>query len=162
MDSVGAGGRLALDRRLADQPQRFHASVARTHERPGRAPALEFLFLASFRHSHGPGTPGLGMAQAATQRRSAGRRACGGGRSMIRRVIINADDFGLSSDENRTIIVAFQQGLISSATLMANMPAFEEACSLAREYGLQGRIGLHFNLTYGKPLSTALRSQPRL
>ncbi|HTN29639.1 MAG TPA: ChbG/HpnK family deacetylase [Pseudomonas sp.] len=81
---------------------------------------------------------------------------------MIRRVIINADDFGLSSDENRTIIVAFQQGLISSATLMANMPAFEEACSLAREYGLQGRIGLHFNLTYGKPLSTALRSQPRL
>ena len=81
---------------------------------------------------------------------------------MIQRVIINADDFGLNSDENRTIINAFQQGLISSATLMANMPAFQEACALAREHGLQGRIGLHFNLTYGRPLSTPIRSQPRL
>lgn len=80
---------------------------------------------------------------------------------MIQRVIINADDFGLSSDENRTIISAFQQGLISSATLMANMPAFEEACALARQHGLQGRIGLHFNLTYGRPLSAAIRRQPR-
>ncbi|KHL68032.1 MULTISPECIES: ChbG/HpnK family deacetylase [Pseudomonas] len=81
---------------------------------------------------------------------------------MIQRVIINADDFGLSHDENRTIIAAFQQGLISSATLMANMPAFVEACALTREHGLQGRVGLHFNLTYGRPLSTAIRAQPRL
>ena len=81
---------------------------------------------------------------------------------MIQRVIINADDFGLSQDENRTIIDAFQQGLISSATLMANMPAFVEACALAREQGLLGRIGLHFNLTYGRPLSAAIRTQPLL
>ena len=81
---------------------------------------------------------------------------------MIRHVIINADDFGLNKEENRTIIDAFRQGLISSATLMANMPAFEEACALAREGGLQGRIGLHFNLTYGRPLSTPICKQPRL
>lgn len=81
---------------------------------------------------------------------------------MIQRVIINADDFGLSQAENRTILRAFRQGLISSATLMANMPAFEEACALTREHGLQGRVGLHFNLTYGRPLSTAIRGQPRL
>lgn len=81
---------------------------------------------------------------------------------MIQRVIINADDFGLSAEENRTIIRAFQQGLISSATLMANMPAFEEACALARKHGLEGRIGLHFNLTYGRPLSSAIRRQSRL
>lgn len=81
---------------------------------------------------------------------------------MIQRVIINADDFGLSHEENRTILGAFQQGLISSATLMANMPAFEEACALTREHDLHGRIGLHFNLTYGRPLSAAIRNQPRL
>src|SRR5699024_9671925 len=135
----------------------LHPPVARTHERPGRTPALELLLLAAFRDSHGPGTPRLGMAQAAAQRGAPGRRPAAGSRPMIQRVIINADDFGLSHDENRTIIAAFQQGLISSATLMANMPAFVEACALTREHGLQGRVGLHFNLTYGRPLSTAIR-----
>src|SRR5690606_10006865 len=130
VDPVGFRGGLALDRRLAGQPQRLHPSAARAHERPGRAPALELLFLAPVRRPHGPGPSRLGMAQAAPQRRGAGRRSPAGSQPMIQRVIINADDFGLSSDENRTIISAFQQGLISSATLMANMPAFEEACAL--------------------------------
>ena len=51
---------------------------------------------------------------------------------MPRQVIVNADDFGLSACENAVILGAFQAGLISSATAMANMPAFETACLLAR------------------------------
>ncbi len=39
---------------------------------------------------------------------------------------------------------------------MANMPAFEAACAMARHATLQGRVGLHFNLTYGRPLSQAI------
>ncbi|BCQ62218.1 hypothetical protein PBOI14_39680 [Pseudomonas sp. Boi14] len=50
--------------------------------------------------------------------------------------------------------------MISSATLMANMPAFNDACELTQQHGLLGRIGLHFNLTYGAPLSPAIRHQP--
>ena len=72
---------------------------------------------------------------------------------MPRQVIVNADDFGLSPNENAVILGAFQAGVISSATAMANMPAFEAACAMARLPLLEGRIGLHFNLTYGRPLS---------
>ncbi|MGE8392464.1 ChbG/HpnK family deacetylase [Pseudomonas sp. BIGb0427] len=80
---------------------------------------------------------------------------------MPSQVIVNADDFGLSAHTNAVILHAFQAGLISSATAMANMPAFSAACSLAQLPALRGRIGLHFNLTYGRPLSQAIRQQPR-
>lgn len=79
---------------------------------------------------------------------------------MPRQVIVNADDFGLSACENAVILGAFQAGLISSATAMANMPAFEAACVLARHPLLEGRIGLHFNLTYGRPLSQSIVQRP--
>ncbi|MFJ2363242.1 carbohydrate deacetylase [Pseudomonas sp. NPDC087697] len=79
---------------------------------------------------------------------------------MPRQVIVNADDFGLSPNENTVILRAFQSGVISSATAMANMPAFEAACALAQQPLLKGRVGLHFNLTYGRPLSRAILEQP--
>ncbi|WP_335944403.1 ChbG/HpnK family deacetylase [Pseudomonas sp. G166] len=75
---------------------------------------------------------------------------------MPRQVIVNADDFGLSLSENALILRAFEAGLISSATAMANMPGFEQACELARHPLLNGHIGLHFNLSYGPPLSEAI------
>ena len=43
---------------------------------------------------------------------------------MPSRVIINADDFGINDREDAVILQAFRRGIISSATLMANMPAF--------------------------------------
>ncbi len=79
---------------------------------------------------------------------------------MPHQVIVNADDFGLSGNENAVILRAFQTGMISSATIMANMPAFTAACVLAQQPLLQGRIGLHFNLTYGRPLSEPILAQP--
>jgi len=79
---------------------------------------------------------------------------------MPQHVIVNADDFGLSENENAVILRAFQTGLISSATAMANMPAFAAACAMAQHPLLQGRIGLHFNLTFGRPLSEAILEQP--
>ncbi|WP_300241323.1 ChbG/HpnK family deacetylase [Pseudomonas sp.] len=79
--------------------------------------------------------------------------------TRAQRVIVNADDFGLDLDYNQLTLRAFQRGVISSATLMANMPAFEDACRLSHEHALLGRIGLHFNLTYGAPLSQGIRSQ---
>ncbi|VVP91409.1 Chitooligosaccharide deacetylase [Pseudomonas fluorescens] len=78
---------------------------------------------------------------------------------MPRQVIVNADNFGLSACENAVILGAFQAGILSSATVMANMPAFEAACALARHPLLEGRIGLHFNLTYGHPVSRRILSR---
>lgn len=80
---------------------------------------------------------------------------------MPRQVIVNADDFGLSACENAVILGAFQAGIISSATAMANMPAFETACALAQHPLLEGRIGLHFNLTHGRPLSRRILTRRR-
>lgn len=77
---------------------------------------------------------------------------------MPSQVIVNADDFGLNEHTNAVILRAFQCGLISSATAMASMPAFKAACALAQQPALRGRVGLHFNLTYGRPLSEPIRA----
>ena len=78
-----------------------------------------------------------------------------------RKIVINADDFGFSGPVNRAIVQAFERGLISSTTLMVNMPGFEEACELAHRHDLQGKIGLHLNLTAGRPLTSAIASSMR-
>ena len=70
----------------------------------------------------------------------------------MRRLIINADDFGLTSGVNKAIIEAHQRGVISSATLMAGGSAFDEAVTLARE-NPQLSVGCHVVLVDGTPLS---------
>ncbi len=75
-------------------------------------------------------------------------------------VVVNADDFGLSPATNQAILQSFDKGVISSTTAMANMPAFEEACALARERGIAAHVGLHFNLTTGPPLTDAMKRSP--
>ena len=77
-------------------------------------------------------------------------------------VIVNADDFGQSAVVNRAIMACFRQGLISSTTIMANMPGFDEAVELAIDSRLQHNVGVHLNLTDGEPLLSALRSNPSL
>jgi predicted glycoside hydrolase/deacetylase ChbG (UPF0249 family) len=81
--------------------------------------------------------------------------------TRARNVVVNADDFGMSRQVNEGILRAFEKGLISSATIMANMPAFEEACQLVHHHGLERRIGLHLNLTSGKPLTADIVECPR-
>lgn len=72
----------------------------------------------------------------------------------MKTVVVNADDFGLVSGVNRAIIDAFQAGSVTSATLMVNMPAASEAATLAAANPGLG-VGLHFNLTLGRPVSDA-------
>lgn len=67
------------------------------------------------------------------------------------RLIINADDFGLSKGVNLGILHAYQQGVVNSASIMTTSPYFEDAVNLIDRYNL-GNIGLHFNLTEGSSL----------
>lgn len=69
------------------------------------------------------------------------------------RLIINADDFGYSDNINAAIVTCFQKGIINSTTIMANMEGFDEAVKLAVQHGFADKIGLHINLTEGKPLT---------
>ena len=73
---------------------------------------------------------------------------------MVRRLIVNADDFGRTTSVSEGVIDAFQNKQVSSTTLLVNTPGTEEAVGLAeRNPGLG--VGLHFNLTEGQPLTSA-------
>ncbi|PYP91154.1 MAG: hypothetical protein DMG65_08745 [Candidatus Angelobacter sp. Gp1-AA117] len=73
------------------------------------------------------------------------------------RLIVNADDFGLTSGVNRAIVEASRSGIVTSATLMANSRAFDEAAQLAKSQP-QLQVGCHVVLIDGEPLSRQLPS----
>jgi hopanoid biosynthesis associated protein HpnK len=68
-----------------------------------------------------------------------------------RRLIVNADDFGRSSAINRSVIEAHQNGVLTTASIMAGGEAFAEAVQLARENPSLG-VGLHLTLCCGRPV----------
>lgn len=67
------------------------------------------------------------------------------------KLIINADDFGLSKSISDGIILGIKEGYITSTSIMANMEYTEYAVKKAILYGIDC-IGLHINLTVGKPI----------
>lgn len=66
-------------------------------------------------------------------------------------LIINADDFGYSEGINFGIVSAHRKGILTSTTMLANMPGFEHGINLVQNYPNLG-IGVHLTLTCGKPL----------
>jgi hopanoid biosynthesis associated protein HpnK len=67
---------------------------------------------------------------------------------IARRLIVNADDFGLSASVNEAVIKAHQDGILTTASLMVNEPGFEEAVALAKQNPKLG-VGLHLTLSHG-------------
>ena len=68
----------------------------------------------------------------------------------MNRLIINADDFGIHTNVNQGIIAAHQQGILTSTSLLAGGPAFDEAVELARQCPDLG-IGIHLCLVGSLP-----------
>lgn len=68
----------------------------------------------------------------------------------MRRLIVNADDFGLTSGVNRGIVEAHTHGIVTSSTLMACGAKFDEAVALARQ-ALGLSVGCHVVLVNGSP-----------
>ena len=69
------------------------------------------------------------------------------------KIIVNADDFGLSSSVNKAIVDSFNTGLINSTTILAGMPGFEEAVGLAHKNHFFKKTGIHLSLSGGRPLT---------
>lgn len=69
----------------------------------------------------------------------------------VRRLIINADDYGLTPGVNRAIIEAHRTGVLTSATLMANASAFDHAVQLTRSMP-NFDVGCHIVLVDGFPV----------
>jgi predicted glycoside hydrolase/deacetylase ChbG (UPF0249 family) len=68
------------------------------------------------------------------------------------KVIVNADELGLTEQVNQAIIEAHRNGVVTSTSTIVNMWAFDDAIRLIRENPTL-EIGLHLNLTYGRPIS---------
>jgi predicted glycoside hydrolase/deacetylase ChbG (UPF0249 family) len=70
--------------------------------------------------------------------------------SEAKSLIVNADDFGLSNSINEAILKTFANGIVTRVSLMANGPAFENACQMVKKYNIP--VGLHANFTDGVPV----------
>ncbi|HET9180746.1 MAG TPA: ChbG/HpnK family deacetylase [Candidatus Angelobacter sp.] len=71
----------------------------------------------------------------------------------MRRLIVNADDFGLTLGVNRAIAQANREGIVTSATVMANSHGFQEAVEVAKSQP-ELKTGCHVVLIDGEPLTT--------
>ena len=71
-------------------------------------------------------------------------------RQPVRRLIVNADDFGRSRSVNEAVVRAHREGILTTASLMVNEPGFDEAVKLAKENPRLG-AGLHLTLLLGHP-----------
>jgi hopanoid biosynthesis associated protein HpnK len=69
----------------------------------------------------------------------------------VRRLIVNADDFGFTTGVNRAIVEAHTRGIVTSSTLMANGRAFEDAIVLAKTVPRLS-VGCHVVLIDGEPV----------
>jgi hopanoid biosynthesis associated protein HpnK len=78
----------------------------------------------------------------------------------VGRLILNADDFGLTAGVNRAVLELHQAGALTSATLMARAAATEEAIQLACATPTLG-VGCHVVLVDGEPVLPA-RNIPTL
>lgn len=71
---------------------------------------------------------------------------------MLSKVIMNGDDFGLSKGNSLGILLAHEEGILSSTTVMMNMPYARWALKKAEAYPKLG-IGVHLTATAGRPLT---------
>jgi len=69
----------------------------------------------------------------------------------VRALIVNADDFGLTRGVSAGILAAHRHGIVTSTTVMITLDIDREQLAEARDCGLG--LGLHTNLTLGKPLT---------
>ncbi len=71
----------------------------------------------------------------------------------MKKLVLNADDFGFTPDVNEGIVEAHRRGILTATTLMANGAAFDDAVRLARQTPSLD-IGCHLVLIGGQSLVT--------
>ena len=79
----------------------------------------------------------------------------------MNRIIINADDFGIHTDVNHAVTEACRHGVLTSTSLLASGPAFDEAVQLARQCPELG-IGIHLCLVGSLPPVLSPQEVPSL
>jgi predicted glycoside hydrolase/deacetylase ChbG (UPF0249 family) len=75
-----------------------------------------------------------------------------GDRTAVKRLIVNADDFGRAPGINAGILRAHREGIVTAATLMVSAPATDDAARIARATPSLD-VGVHLTLTYAGPVT---------
>jgi hopanoid biosynthesis associated protein HpnK len=75
-------------------------------------------------------------------------------RAATRRLIVSADDFGMSPGVNEGILHAHREGILTDASLMVNAAAFDQAVGMAHTHTTLS-VGLHLMLVQGRAARTA-------
>jgi chitin disaccharide deacetylase len=70
------------------------------------------------------------------------------------RILINADDFGMTDGHNLAVYRAHTEGILNRASLLCNGQAFDEAVEIANQLPSLG-VGVHLSVNEGRPLSPA-------
>lgn len=70
------------------------------------------------------------------------------------RLLINADDYGLSIGASLGIIKSMKEGIVRDTSILVNSPNFEECVALAKENGIN-EMGIHLTLSFQKPILPA-------
>jgi predicted glycoside hydrolase/deacetylase ChbG (UPF0249 family) len=68
-------------------------------------------------------------------------------------LIVHADDFGETVDITEGICLAIEAGVVTSTSVMVNMPGTAEALRRAPQLARQASFGIHLNLCEGRPLT---------
>jgi len=71
--------------------------------------------------------------------------------AVIKKYIINADDFGMTEGCNSGIIKAMKEGIVTNTSIMMNMPKTDHGIALARQHNIQA-MGVHINISQGPSL----------
>jgi len=72
---------------------------------------------------------------------------------VLRRLIVNADDFGMTPGVSAGILLARRHGIVTSTTVLVTADIDRDQLAAALDSGLG--LGIHLNLTLGKPLTRA-------
>src|SRR5439155_27240088 len=78
---------------------------------------------------------------------------------VLKRLVVNEDDFGVTRDVNEGIIEAHRSGILTATTLMANGAAFGDAVRFARETPTLD-VGCHLVLVGGRSVLTPEKALP--
>ncbi len=73
----------------------------------------------------------------------------------MKEVIINADDLGASKATNKAIAYAYRHGVLTSASCVAAMPAYEDALAHVIRPNPELGVGMHLTVTEGKAILDA-------
>lgn len=78
----------------------------------------------------------------------------------MQKIIVTADDYGMCDAVDKAIDEGIENGIITTTNVMLNMETLENARSLREKYP-QISVGVHWNVTTGRPVSDA-KSIPTL